>query len=166
MVRVFRPARLSAFEGFYREYFPRTRAVLALTLGDLDQAEDATQEAFVRAFGRWKSIRGLDHPEKWLFVVALNIARDDHRRRQRRRRADGGIVADEGFDERIDDRLDIIRALKLLPPRQRQVLVLRYLAGMSTAETAHAMGCAEGTVRASLVAAVRNIGDRIGEREP
>jgi RNA polymerase sigma factor (sigma-70 family) len=165
MVPVPRRPNWSTYERFYDSHFVRTRAVLALALGDVELAEDATQEAFVRAFARWRSVDTLDKPERWIYVVALNVARDTLRRRERHRFATV-LLDTQTLDERVDDRLDIVRALKSLPPRQRQVVVLRYLADLSTAETAKAMGCAEGTVRASLHTAVQSIAEIIGEREP
>ena len=153
-----------SFEAFFESHFAQTRAVLVLALGDVDLAEEAAQEAFVRALTHWHRVDRLERPERWIYVVALNFARDVLRRRRRNNQM---IAAPDaiGFDERIDDRLEITRALKSLPYRQRQVVVLRYLADLTTAETAKAMGCAEGTVRAALHAALKSIGESVGEVE-
>jgi RNA polymerase sigma factor (sigma-70 family) len=164
VVTVPRRQTWSAFEAFFQSSFMHTRAVLILALGDVELAEEAAQEAFVRALAHWHRLDKHDQPERWIYVVALNFARDTLRRRQR----SGQMIGPSdtiGFDERIDDRMDITRALRELPYRQRQVVVLRYLADLTTAETAKAMGCAEGTVRAALHAAVKRIGESIGEME-
>jgi len=87
MVPMSRRPTWSTYERFYDSHFVRTRAVLALALGDVELAEEATQEAFVRAFARWRGVHVLDKPERWIYVVALNVARDTLRRRERQRRA-------------------------------------------------------------------------------
>ena len=165
MVAVPRPGKLSAFERFYRQHFPRTRAVLTLMTGDVDLAEEATQEAFVRAFGRWKAVRTLEHPDRWLAIVALNVVRDAHRSRKRQANALRRLSPIEVHEEAIEDRLDVMSVVMQLPPRQRQVVVLRYLVGLDTADTAKAMRCAQGTVQASLAAAMKNISEKLGERD-
>jgi len=162
---VLRPRKLTAFEGFYRRHFSRTRALLTLMTGDVALAEEATQEALVRAYGRWSTVSRLDHPDRWLTVVALNIVRDAHRRQKRHTRALARLSPLLSSEDRVDDRLDVVRVVAHLPPRQREVVVLRYLVGLNTAETATIMKCAQGTVQASLAAAIRNIGARLGERD-
>jgi RNA polymerase sigma-70 factor (ECF subfamily) len=135
--------------------------VLSLALRDIDLAEDATQEAFARAYAKWHKVQSLDRPEAWIYVVAHNAARDVIRRRHH-----GDGVVDRGFqkseEEAVLTHVDVARALDGLPIRQREVVVLRYLADLTTAETAKAMGCAEGTVRASLHAAMQALRDRMG----
>src|SRR5437016_4949281 len=123
---------------------------VALAIGDRAHAEDATQEAFMRAFRKWRSVRTMDRPDSWLLVVAMNAAR---RRWRRTPTMTAESVAEGSVDDHagaVVDSLTLAEALDALTNRQRAVVVLRYLADLSTGEIARALGCAEGTVRATL----------------
>lgn len=117
-------------------------------LGSRGDAEDVAQEALTRAFVRWRRIR--DHAEPWVARVAGNLA-IDHVRRDRRRPTvadDGrivGAVASAGPSP--VDRVELVRTLRELPARQRDVIVLRYLADLSEAATAAELGTSVGTVK-------------------
>ena len=131
-----------------------------------DDAAEATQEALLRAYARrpsWK--RGAD-AMAWFCGIALNVIRECHRRQRRRRTvawdcglpdvaADAALIGDEDFDA---DQLRCLReAVAGLPPRQREAIACRYLRRMSVRQTAHAMGCAEGTVKSAVAAALERL---------
>src|SRR4051812_3737333 len=100
-------------------------------LGSRAEAEDVAQEALVRAYARWRRIRG--HAEPWVARVATNLALDVLRRRSRRPEAvltdgrDHSGRRDAGESAVATDRLELGRLLAELPRRQREVVVLRYL---------------------------------------
>jgi len=146
------------FEDFFREHYPQVRSALILALGSVEAAEDATQEAFVRACVRWTQVRGMERPAAWVYVTAVNAARDEHRRMNHRsRRQDhvgGGSVDEIG---QAVDRLDIVVALESLAPRQRTAIVLRYLASLRNDEVAQAMKCSVGTVKSTLHSALKKL---------
>lgn len=115
-------------------------------LGDRSEAEDVAQEACARAYSRWSSVR--DHAEPWTVRVASNLALDTLRARTRAARRNARIVSNETTSPApVDDRLDLYAALEALPRRQREVVVLRYLADLSEAQTADLMGCSVGSVK-------------------
>ncbi len=115
-------------------------------LGDRADAEDVTQEALARAYARWRRVAG--HAEPWVARVAGNLAIDLLRRRGRRPTVAGvdDHVGDTPHPAALD-RLELVRLLDGLPRRQREVLVLRYLADLTEAATAAELGTSVGTVK-------------------
>lgn len=118
-------------------------------LGSRGDAEDVAQETLTRAFVRWRRVRG--HAEPWVARVAANLAIDVHRRARRR-----PTVPDDGRAEvtpappggaSATDRVELVRILGALPARQRDVVVLRYLADQTEAATAAALGTSVGSVK-------------------
>jgi len=88
------------------------------------------------------------NPTGWTYRVAFNLAKSGFRRRAAERRAHRRAITIDVVDDGETDRLAVRDALGGLPERQRTAVVLRYYGQLSVAETAAAMGCAEGTVRA------------------
>ena len=135
---------------FLRDDYPRLVNAVALLTGDLPAAEDAVQEALVRAWIR--SDRGdvIESLPAWVAVVAMNLTRSGWRRVTAERRARALLASVVADDSRGVDRVDVQRALAGLPRRQRQIAVLRYFLQMDTREVADALGVSEGTVKNSL----------------
>ena len=136
---------------------------LAHGLGAADAAE-ATQETLLRAYrgrSRWRA--GGD-AAAWMYGIALNVTREFRRRRRGRV---GGLdlellLAAPGRGnpaggDAADDLRQLGTAIAALPPRQREAVTCRYLLEMSVRDTAGAMGCAEGTVKAAVAAALENL---------
>lgn len=121
------------------------RVAFRLT-GSRSEAEDIAQEALARTFSRWRRVR--HHAEPWVARVAANLALDSLRRA--RRRPTGELVAEPAAPAgRVSaaERLELVRLLGQLPRRQREVVVLRYLADLSEADTARELGTSVGTVK-------------------
>ncbi len=131
------------FEECFDELWAIAYRVAYRVLGGRSDAEDAAQEAMVRACLAWR--RASHHPEPWVAKVAAGVAIDTWRRRHRRR-SDGPAP---GVDELalVEDRVQLNGALRSLPRRQREVVVLRYLADLPEAAVAAALGCTAGTVK-------------------
>ena len=154
------------FEAFFDQHYGTTLRAVSLTIGNSERAEDLTQEAFARAFRRWGSVSKLERPVAWVYVVALNAERKRWRREQRR--PGNGVI-----DDFVPDvaggvlRTIVVReALERLPARQRAAVVLRYLADLTVADIAEVMACAEGTVKATLHQALRNLRVDLDGSEP
>lgn len=132
------------FADFYRGEFPQVyRAAYAVT-GDPQAAFDLTQEAFARAFARWRRLSREEWAGGWVMTTALNLAK--HRRAE---------VPGAGTDRLHTaapggERVDLVRALRLLPYRQRQALVLHYVGDLHPRAVARVMDVSEGTVKAHL----------------
>lgn len=128
-----------AFDALYRLAY----RVAFRILGARPDAEDVAQEALARAALRWSRLH--ESPEGWVSRVASNLAIDRYRKRRREHPYPTGPIG--VVDERIGERGDLVTALRRLPRRQREVVVLRYLADLSEAEVARALGCSVGTVK-------------------
>jgi RNA polymerase sigma-70 factor, ECF subfamily len=135
---------------FLRDDYPRLVNAVALLTGDVSAAEDAVQEALVRAWIR--SDRGdiIASLPAWVAVTAMNVTRSRWRRVTAERRARALLASATPSDDVGADRVDVERALAGLPRRQRQISVLRYFLQLDTREVADALGVSEGTVKNSL----------------
>jgi RNA polymerase sigma-70 factor (sigma-E family) len=144
-----RPEQQEDFRSFV---LARSSALLRtahLLTGDRGHAEDLLQQALERLARHWGRIDG--EPDAYVRRTLVNLATDRWRVRARRPAEAGAedlaqVAADDDAHGRLEDRLDLVRALRTLPPRQRAVLVLRYFDDLSEAETARLMGCSVSTV--------------------
>lgn len=145
------------FETFYATEFQRVFKAVYLSCGDRSLAHDATQEAFERAFVRWRRLSREGWAGGWVMTTALNLMRKDLKRP---RDADLARVAPSVATDRYEtDLLDILRGL---PHRQRAAVLLHYVADMPVREVADAMGVAEGTVKALLAQAREKLRTTLG----
>lgn len=127
---------------------------MALASGSYPAAEDAVQEALVRAWMRSERGEQVESLPAWVAAVALNHTRSGWRRAMAERRARTRLAERSGPEPApSEEQVDVARALAALPRRQREVAVLRYLLEFSTAEVAGALGIGEGTVKSSLARA-------------
>jgi RNA polymerase sigma factor (sigma-70 family) len=141
-------ARLS-FEDLYRANRDDIYAYVATLLRDRTAAEDVTAAAFERAYRRRRSFdpdRG--EPRAWLFGIARNAALDELRRRQRQAQitadpADGEAIPVDLIAEQSERRIALRAALDSLPGPDRELIALRYFAGLSMAEIAATLGITE-----------------------
>jgi RNA polymerase sigma-70 factor (sigma-E family) len=134
-----------AFEEAFEDLYVRAYGVAYQLLGRRSESEDVAQETLARAFVRWRRIRG--YAEAWVVRVAGNLAIDGWRRRQR---VDTDASTDRyGATAPGPDgqRVDLHRALDTLSRRQREVIVLRFLADLPEADVAKALGCSVGSVK-------------------
>jgi RNA polymerase sigma factor (sigma-70 family) len=144
--------------------YARLVAAVSLVAGSRPAAEDAVQEALVRAWERSTKGEQIDSLGAWVATVALNISRSGIRRRMAERRARqrmGGEPISMSDGSRSDV-VDIERAVAGLPRRQREVVVLRYLLDLNTAETATTLRINEGTVKSELSRARAVLAQRLG----
>jgi len=145
------------------------RRVLTLSwrlLGTMEDAQDAAQEVFLRTFKYLHRFDTQKPFEPWIVRMTVNVCRDLGRQRQQR----GSVLVDAGeeFDraEQQDHRSDphselnaeqqrqlLRRALVDLPEKERAAFVLRDIEGMTTAETAEALGSSEATIRSQISSA-------------
>ncbi len=152
-------------EAFYVSFYPRLVSALFVAAGDRAEAEDAGQEAFARLLrtGRWDS---LDAPEAWLYTVGVNVLR----RRWRalgRARAKAHLVGappSEVRDLEVSaESVDLRDALRALPARYRDPLVMFYLLDLPVARIADETGVSAGTVKSQLSRGRQLLAARLGE---
>jgi RNA polymerase sigma factor (sigma-70 family) len=133
------------FEEAFEDLYLRAYGVAYQLLGRRSEAEDVAQETLARAFVRWRKIRS--YAEAWVVRVAGNLAIDAWRRHQRVA-ADGSAEARGATAPGPDgQRVDLHRALDSLSRRQREVLMLRFLADLPEADVAKVLGCSVGSVK-------------------
>ncbi|MDQ3176214.1 MAG: SigE family RNA polymerase sigma factor [Actinomycetota bacterium] len=137
------------FVAEFEELFGVAYRAAFVILGDRGDAEDCAQEALARAMVRWRRVGGYGRP--WVARVATNLAIDRTRRRKRTvLRNEDGDRAEPGGDVFAAEREELVAALRNLPRRQREAVVLRHVADLSEAETADALGCSVGTVKSTV----------------
>ncbi len=155
------------FAAFFDHEYGAVLRTVALAVGDRARAEEVTQEAFARAFRRWRTVSTLHRPAAWVYVVALNAERSRFRRDART--TTGGAPEDLVAPDTtgaVIARVVVADLLDQLPPRQRAAIVLRYLGDLTVPEVARALGCAEGTVKSALHDALRNLRVELEGDEP
>ena len=122
-----------------------------LLCGDWHRAEDLTQSALTKVYLGWSRVRRADNVDAYVRTVLVRTYLDEQRRMWRREQPTGesldGVGPDPGAA--TDERLDLVRALGALPPRQRAAVVLRHWCDLSEAETADVMRCSVGTVKSN-----------------
>lgn len=146
--------RTTTFEQFYAcEY--RSCAALAYSLcGNLGLAEEIAQDAMTTAYREWDRIRQMELPGSWVRRTTANMATSAVRRRAAEARAVLRMSSRRQVDAVLPESdEDFWRAVRRLPRRQAQATALRYGLGCTVPEVAQILGCAEGTVKASLHAA-------------
>jgi RNA polymerase sigma-70 factor (ECF subfamily) len=149
---------------FLRDDYPRVVAAVSLVSGSQATAEDAVQEALLRAWSRSERGEPIDSLPAWVVTVALNLSRSGIRRVMAERRARQRVMVRVGpVAEPSSDPTDVRRALAALPRRQREVAVLRYLIDLDTRETSSALGISEGTVKSTLAKARSALGEALSD---
>lgn len=151
----------SSFEEAFDDLFVRAFRVAQRVLGDPTTAEDVAAEAMARAYAHWRKIGDQPWREGWVVRVASNHAIDVAR--SRNRIADAAIVEQAEEDDDVAVRLALVEALSRLPKRQREVVALRYLAGLSEAETAAALRVSTGSVKTHMSRGMSALRSRLGD---
>jgi len=148
------------FEAFYAGTSRRLlRYTFGLT-GDLAEAQDLTQEAYARAWQRWRRLRRYDNPEGWLRLVVSRLATDRWRwLGVRRGTAPPGPQVGEPPGE---EHVMLVKALKELPIDQRRALALHYLLDRSVADIATETGANINTVKSWLSRGRANLAAALG----
>lgn len=145
--------RVSDKEAEFREFvgaqMESLRGLAYVTCGDWQVAEDAVLGALARLYVKWNRV---ENPGAYARTAVVRAAIDETRRPWwRREQAHGHAMPEPAAPDVIpdaDERLHLRQALRQVPVKQRAVLVLRFLEGLSVQQTAAALQCPEGTVKA------------------
>lgn len=163
----------AAFDVLYRRYLSRVYGYAFYQLGNHHDAEDVTERVFLSA------LRGIDRYRDrgstfraWLFRIAHNAVANAHRSRGRRRTeplpADPAWIAPDadpaGLVTRADEVHAVLRAVATLPEARRQVILLRFVDGLSTAEVGKVLDRSPGAVRVLQHRALSDLAARLGRR--
>jgi RNA polymerase sigma-70 factor (sigma-E family) len=147
---------------------PLLRTAYLLCGGGRQAAEDLLQDVLVRMYPRWRRIQG--SPEAYARAALTNAA-INRARRLARRVAEAPLIADvatvdAGPDESVSGRDVLLRALAVLPPRQRAIIVLRFFDDLSEVDTAAAVGCRVGTVKSQTSRGLARLRELLAEPAP
>ena len=172
LVRRAQQGRSEAFAGLYEAYYDKIYRYVMFKTGDTLEAEDLTEEVFLRMLESIGSFKWQGYPfTSWLFRIAHNLVIDYYRKagRQKKTSLDDAmrVVGSDGVD--VDRKLDIELSIKEvkdamggLTQLQQEVLSLRFAGGLSVAETAEAMGKKENAVKALQHAAIKKLRTLLG----
>jgi RNA polymerase sigma-70 factor (sigma-E family) len=135
-------------------------------LGDRPAAEDVVQEAFLGLYKRWSQLRDTASAPGYLRASVLNGCRMVLRSRARRDSRGASELPWESAEAAAlvgEEHRHLLLAIRALPPRQREALVLRYYLDLSEEETARSMGIGRGTVKSATSRALAALGRRMQE---
>ena len=169
----------AAFEEFVAGSTASLLRTAYLVTGDAGHAEDLVQESLFKIARNWSRVVTMDSPVAYARRILINAALDDSKRRSRHR----DELARHRLPDRplsrpweseiswgalagTDDRLELVRALGGLPPRQRAVLVLRYFDDLTEAEVASTLGCSLGTVKSTHSRALEKMRALVPDTSP
>jgi RNA polymerase sigma-70 factor (sigma-E family) len=145
---------------YVRGQWPALVRYATALCGDATEAEELVQSALVRVALRWPFVRDKDNPDGYVRRAIVNGYLTTWRRirsRETRVAEPPDVVVTTDASAGVDDVVTVRRALAALPPRQRAVLVLRYLEDRSEQETADLLGCSVGTVKSQASKALAKL---------
>jgi RNA polymerase sigma factor (sigma-70 family) len=175
LVEKARDGDAAAYEGLVRGHQELAFRTAYLITGNVAEAEDAAQEAFVKAYRALGRFRAGAPFRPWLLSIVANEARN--RRKSAGRRASLALrAATEGPSGSADPspeaaavaserRAELLGALGTLREEDRLAVACRYFLGLSEAETADALGCARGTVKSRVSRAIGRLRERMAKEE-
>lgn len=162
----------NAFEELVLKYEKTVYNLALRMVGDRDDAFDMTQEAFIKAYGSLSSFRGDSKFSVWIYRITTNVCLDFLRSKSRKQQV-SLTVSDDDEDAQLDipdpkadpeqqlikkiSMQSVEEGLKTLPDKQRQILVMRELGGMSYAEIGKALSIEEGTVKSRIFRARKRL---------
>ena len=150
-----RERQLDDFDSYCEEILPRLVAFGFRITRDQRDAEDVAIETLARTMVRWPKIRDKEWRDGWVFRVTANFSIDTLRKRQRAASLQDSDLPVEA--EMPDTSLEMTDVLGQLPPRQREVLVLRYYGDLTYADIATKLCLSEGSVKTHLHRGMRSL---------
>jgi RNA polymerase sigma-70 factor (sigma-E family) len=164
-----RHERRAAFEDFVADATAGLLRTAYLITGDAGHAEDLVQETLFKVARRWSRVLSMESPRAYARRILVNAALDGAKRRSRHRAELAVVMTPPGDPPPwvsapssrafavVDHRLELVRALGALPPRQRAALVLRYFDDLSESEVASTLHCSVGTVKSTTSRALEKM---------
>jgi RNA polymerase sigma-70 factor, ECF subfamily len=141
---------LEALEGLYRDFNHAVYSYSLLLLRDREQAEDNAQDVFLRIWEKASTYRSGGNPKAWIMGITRNSALDRLRKSSREISLDG-LPEDElamagRMESQTADRIDIRHALSTLQPQDRQIVLLKAVAGLPAKDVGRLLGLPPSTV--------------------
>jgi RNA polymerase sigma-70 factor (ECF subfamily) len=148
------------FDAAFRDLFMPAFRVAYRILGNVADAEDAAAEALARACVKWRRVGSLSYRDAWVMRVTANVAVDMVRRR--REPPPATETLSDASDETVR-RLAIVGALQSVSRRQREVLALRFIAGLPEIEVAQSLGLSVNSVKTHTARGLAALRARLGD---
>lgn len=159
--------RDEAIASLFDAHYHHLWRLATLLLGDPHQGEEAVQDAFVHTYAGWLRIRHPERAEHYLRAAVVNQCRTRGRKGWRAERVHA-IVASTlpkesapDAQDALGDALNVLAAVRALPDRQREAVVLTYYADLKLEDVARALGCSVGTVKSQLSKARATLARRL-----
>jgi RNA polymerase sigma-70 factor (sigma-E family) len=156
------PGRDEAIAALFYAYYPKLVRTGYSLAGDWAVAEELAQEAFVRLWRRWRWIRDPDAAPAYLYRTVVNLGNSTIRRRLLERRV-AAFRAEPPVEANPAADIELRQAIAALSPHKRACVVLRYLVGMTEAQTAETLGISPGTVKSQTHKALRQLREHLAE---
>ncbi len=153
----------AAFDAFYNASFARLVRQTYAVCGNLAEAQDCVQEAFVRAWDRRRELDEARSPEAWVRTVAHRLAVSRWRKAVRAFRSPDRAVEERSSREPSPDKVVLQQAMAQLPYEQRRALVLHYIADLSIDDIAEEVGAPSGTIKARLSRGRKALASLLGD---
>ncbi|MGZ4974682.1 MAG: RNA polymerase sigma factor [Limisphaerales bacterium] len=155
---------LAAFETLIRKHQRMIHSLTFRMTGSMDEAEDLSQETFVRAYRNIAAYRADCKFSTWLYRIAINVCltwrdRENLRARANRNWIENQAIEADGHSSQLGDQINakLHQALLKLPPKQRAAVMLTMYDGVNHAEAAQVLNCSETTVSWRVFAAKRKL---------
>jgi RNA polymerase sigma-70 factor (ECF subfamily) len=152
-------------DDLYAASYQRLVVQLFAFCGEMTDAEDAVQEAFVTALRRPRELARVNHPEAWLRTVAMNRVRGGWRHAAVVRKYQAAVPGPQDPVEVGPEHVALVAALGALDEDQRKVVVLHHLADLGTGDIAVELDIPEGTVKSRLARARARLAELLHEGE-
>jgi RNA polymerase sigma-70 factor, ECF subfamily len=165
---------VAAFQELVEKYKQKVFYMALDMTGNHHDAEDLSQEVFMKVFTAIKDFRGEAKLSSWLYRIAMNTCIDKTRRKHLKLvdiddRVYEQATPGKNPEQLLQDRAtqdQIEQALQKLPPRQRSIFVMRHYNELMLREIAEALGISEGTVKAQLFRAIQRLQKELGASRP
>ncbi|MCX7706287.1 MAG: RNA polymerase sigma factor [bacterium] len=165
ITRILQQKGIGDFEEFVRKYEKMVYGIAYKFLNNHQDAQDATQETFLIAFKKMKSLKKPNSLNAWIYTISLNVTREIMRKKHKKKKLIESISQQPrisaGVFEKNSGLINIDSFLKNLSGQQRRVIELRYLKELKIKEISKILGCKTGTVKTHIFRGLRTLRDVI-----
>jgi RNA polymerase sigma-70 factor (sigma-E family) len=151
--------RSEEVRAFVEAHQPRLLRLAWLLTGDAHRAQDLVQTTLLKAWRSWSQVQGANDPAAYVRQAMVNAHLSASRRRWSAE-IPAYVMPDTAVDDRscvVDDRDQLVRLIRELPPRQRAAIVLRYVEDLDDNAVATVLGCSVQTVRSQISRALASL---------
>ncbi len=192
LIRTWKSGDLSAFEEIVRRHQKMVLNLAYRMVNDFAEAEDLSQEGFLRAYLKIDQFRGESTFRTWLYKIVINVCRSYLRKRfllakvglyGKKQVSDKTVLSEQNIDtgeihprmvlndtteqeiEQKDVQLQLEQVINMLSGKQKEVFILKHVEGLTISDIANILNSAEGTIKSHLSRAVKNLRGLLKERK-